>query len=102
MATDVFMEGLSIPFLKLCERGKINETLMAMIRANTRLPVETEGDVYSLVGLQRHRRQAPVEMMAEFGLDDLDELGSHICDRSRSRGARRDRASCRAAAGPMP
>ena len=47
-ATDVFMEGLYIPMLKLAEGGRLNATLMAMIRANTRMPVDTEGDVYSL------------------------------------------------------
>ena len=53
--TDVFMEGLYIPMLKLLDEGTVNETLMAMIRANTRLPIDTEGDVYSLAGLQRRR-----------------------------------------------
>ena len=43
-ATDVFMEGLYIPMLKLIDQGTVNETLMAMIRANTRLPIDTEGD----------------------------------------------------------
>src|ERR1044072_31173 len=47
-ATDVFMEGLYIPMLKLFDQGKVTETLMAMIRANTRLPIDTEGDTYSL------------------------------------------------------
>src|SRR6266481_6382186 len=37
-----------IPMLKLAEGGRMNETLIAMIRANTRLPVDTVGDVYSL------------------------------------------------------
>src|SRR5215212_1013951 len=46
-ATAVFMEGLYIPMLKLFDQGKVNETLMSMIRANTRLPVDTEGAVYS-------------------------------------------------------
>ncbi|ORE98960.1 hydantoinase B/oxoprolinase family protein [Aurantimonas sp. 22II-16-19i] len=80
---DVFAEGLSIPFLKLCDRGEMNETLMAMIRANTRLPVETEGDVYSLVGCNDIGARRLSEMMAEFELDSLDALGSHICDVSR-------------------
>ena len=40
-ATDVFMEGLYIPMLKLIDQGTVNETLMAMIRANTRLPIDT-------------------------------------------------------------
>src|SRR5229473_2944527 len=42
-ATDVFMEGLYIPMLKLIDQGVVNETLMAMIRSNTRLPISDEG-----------------------------------------------------------
>src|SRR4030095_12795030 len=47
-AVYVFMEGLYIPMLKLADAGTMNPTLLAMIRANTRLPVDTIGDVYSL------------------------------------------------------
>ena len=43
-ATDVHMEGIYIPFLKLADRGIMNETLLAMVRANTRQPVESEGE----------------------------------------------------------
>lgn len=82
-ATDVFMEGLYIPMLKLADGGKLNETLMAMIRANTRLPVDTEGDVYSLANCNDVGCRRLVEMMEEFELDDLDRLADHICDRSR-------------------
>src|SRR3954468_384318 len=70
--TDVFMEGLYIPHLKLADEGRLNETLMAMIRANTRLPVDTEGDVYSLAGCNDVGCRRLVEMMTEFGLADLD------------------------------
>ncbi|MEM6464335.1 MAG: hydantoinase B/oxoprolinase family protein [Pseudomonadota bacterium] len=82
-ATDVFMEGLQIPFLKLASDGKLNETLMAMIVANTRLPIDTEGDIYALaasndVGCRRLRA-----MMEEFGLADLHELADHILVRSK-------------------
>jgi N-methylhydantoinase B len=81
-ATDVFMEGLYIPFLRLIEGGKVNETLMAMIRANTRLPVDTVGDTYSLAACNDVGCRRLVEMMEEFRLDDLDDLGAYICDRS--------------------
>ena len=81
-ATDVFMEGLYIPFLRLIEGGKVNETLMAMIRANTRLPVDTVGDTYSLASCNDVGCRRLVEMMDEFGLDNLDDLGGYICDRS--------------------
>ncbi len=83
-ATDVFMEGLYIPFLKLLDEGKVNETLMAMIRANTRLPVDTVGDVYALAACNDVGSQRLVEMMDEFSLDDLDQLADHIIDRSRA------------------
>jgi N-methylhydantoinase B len=82
--TDVFMEGLYIPFLKILEEGKVNETLMAMIRANTRLPIDTVGDVYSLMACNDVGCRRLVEMMQEFRLDDLDELAQHICARSRA------------------
>jgi N-methylhydantoinase B len=82
--TDVFMEGLYIPFLKLAERGKLNETLLAMIRANTRLPIDTEGDVYSLAACNDVGCERLSEMMDEFGLTDIDVLSQHIISRSRA------------------
>ena len=69
-ATDVFMEGLYIPMLKLIDQGVVNETLMAMIRANTRLPIDTEGDTYSLAACNDVGAKRLVEMMDEFGIDD--------------------------------
>ncbi len=80
--TDVHMEGLYIPFLKLIDQGEVNETLMAMIRANTRLPVDTVGDTYSLAACNDVGCQRLTEMMSEFGLADLDDLSAHICARS--------------------
>ena len=82
-ATDVHMEGIYIPMLKLADRGVFNETLMAMVRANTRQPVESEGDVYSLAACNDVGCARLVEMMTEFDLDDLDVLGEYICDSSR-------------------
>ena len=82
--TDVFMEGLYIPFLKILEEGRVNETLMAMIRANTRLPIDTVGDVYSLAACNDVGCRRLIEMMEEFKLDDLDELADHICAKSRA------------------
>ena len=83
-ATDVFMEGLYIPMLKLIDQGVVNETLMAMIRANTRLPVDTEGDTYSLAACNDVGARRLAEMMEEFGIDTLDTLADHICDHSRA------------------
>ncbi len=81
--TDVFMEGLYIPLLKLAEAGRMNETLLAMIKANTRLPVDTEGDVYSLAACNDVGVKRLSEMMDEFGLDSLDALAEHVLRHSR-------------------
>jgi len=80
--TDVHMEGIYIPMLKLADRGKIDETLMAMVRANTRQPVESEGDVYSLAACNDIGCARLVEMMEEFGLETLDAIADYICDSS--------------------
>ena len=81
---DVFMEGLFLPILRLVEAGVVNETLMAVIRANTRLPVETEGDTYALISCNEIGCERLVGMMDEFGLDGLDALAEHIIDTSRA------------------
>ncbi|MGB7300307.1 MAG: hydantoinase B/oxoprolinase family protein, partial [Burkholderiaceae bacterium] len=81
-ATDVFMEGLYIPMLPLIQEGKVNQTLIEMIRANTRLPVDTVGDTYALVSCNEVGCERLEQMMAEFNLSDLNDLGNFICDRS--------------------
>jgi N-methylhydantoinase B len=82
-STDVFMEGLYLPILKIVDAGRVNEALMAVIRANTRQPVETVGDVYSLVNCNAVGCCRLQEMMQEFGLTELDELADYIIDTSR-------------------
>jgi N-methylhydantoinase B len=77
------MEGIYIPMLKLADRGVINETLMAMVRANTRSPVESEGDVYSLAACNDVGCRRLAEMLDEFELHDLGALGDHIIEHSR-------------------
>jgi N-methylhydantoinase B len=83
-ATDVFMEGLYIPFLKLFDEGRPNDTLLAMIRANTRLPIDTIGDVYSLASCNDVGCRRLIDMMTEFELETLDELAAHILEKSRA------------------
>ena len=80
--TDVHMEGLYIPMLKLADRGVMNKTLLAMIRQNTRQPVETEGDVYSLAACNDIGCIRLVDMMEEFKIDDLNDLSNFIYDKS--------------------
>ena len=83
-ATDIHMEGLYIPMLKLADRGVMNETLLKLVSQNTRQPVETEGDVYSLAACNDIGCKRLVEMMNEFEIDDLKNLSDFIYNKSLS------------------
>ena len=83
-ATDIHMEGLYIPMLKLADRGVMNKTLLKLVSQNTRQPVETEGDVYSLAACNDIGCTRLVEMMKEFEIDDLKKLSNFIHDKSLS------------------
>jgi N-methylhydantoinase B len=78
----VFEEGLYIPIVKCFDQGQPNETFFDFIRAGSRLPVELEGDVYSLATCNDAAANRLVQMLNEFGLDSLDPLAEFIFDSS--------------------
>jgi N-methylhydantoinase B len=78
----VFEEGLYIPIVKCFDRGRPNETFFDILRAATRLPVELEGDVYSLCACNDAGAKRLVAMMDEFSMDSLDPLAEFIFDAS--------------------
>lgn len=78
----VFEEGLYIPIVKCFDRGRPNETFFDFIRAGSRLPVELEGDVYSLCACNDAGARRLIEMMDEFNMPDLDGLADYIFEHS--------------------
>jgi N-methylhydantoinase B len=48
-STDIFQEGLVIPPMKLVERGQIDESLLALLAANSRIPDQNLGDLEALL-----------------------------------------------------
>ena len=78
-----FEEGLYIPIVKCFEAGRPNETFFDFLRAGTRLPVELEGDVYSLCACNNAGARRLVGMMDEFALDSIDPLAEVILHSSR-------------------
>ncbi len=79
----VFEEGLYIPIVKCFDAGRPNETFFDFIRWGSRLPVELEGDIYSLCACNDAGAKRLVEMMDEFEMDSLDPLASFIFEASR-------------------
>ena len=78
----MFEEGLYIPIVKCFEAGRPNATFFDFLRAGTRLPVELEGDVYSLCACNEAGARRLVGMLDEFKLDGIEALASHIFDSS--------------------
>jgi N-methylhydantoinase B len=78
----VFEEGIYIPIVKCFERGVANETFFDFIRWGSRLPVELEGDIYSLCACNDAGARRLVQMMDEFAMDTLDPLADFIFESS--------------------
>jgi len=78
--SDVFDEGFLIPPMLLVEQGQINETLMMLLRANSRAPFQNEGDVYALIACCDVASDRLVNMMREFRIASLDEISGYIRD----------------------
>ena len=79
----VFEEGMYIPIVRCFEQGKPNETFFDFIRAGSRLPVELEGDIYSLCACNDAGARRLIEMMDEFKMDNLEGLAQFIFENSR-------------------
>jgi N-methylhydantoinase B len=81
-AREVYEEGLQIPIMKLYEGGRSNEALMAIIRANTRLPDMVLGDFHAQIAGGAVGGERLLEFMSEFGLDRLEPLADEIIGRT--------------------
>ncbi len=78
----VYEEGLNIPIMPMAKRGKFSEPLFGIIRANVRNPLEVEGDLYSLAACNQVGGIRLIDMMKEFKLTSLKNLGRHIIEAS--------------------
>ena len=80
---DLFMEGVAVPMMKLVDAGRVNETLLAIAKANSRLPHEIEGDIYSLIASNDAAARQLGALLSEVGASDIDALADFIVDCSR-------------------
>ncbi len=83
-ANEIFEEGIRIPIMHLFRAGERDESLMSLIKANVRDPVVAEGDLQSLTACNHAGAVALLEMLEEFGVEDLDPIGRWINETSRT------------------
>ncbi|MYA33650.1 MAG: methylhydantoinase [Gemmatimonadales bacterium] len=82
-ANQVFEEGIRLPIGYLIRGGRVDETLMRLVRANVRDPDVAQGDLYSLAACNRTGCERLVAMMTEFGIESLEPLAETIISTSR-------------------
>ena len=81
-AREVFEEGLAIPIMKLFRQGIINDDLVRIVRANVREPDAVVGDLYAQQAGNDVGAAKLADMMEEYGLADVEDLGEQIRGRS--------------------
>lgn len=70
-ATEIFQEGICIPFLKLYEEGKPNQTLLDMIAANVRIPRQVIGDLRAQVAGVARGEQGLTDLLERYGAEEF-------------------------------
>ena len=79
-AHSVYEEGLYIPIMKFAAEGKVDETLVRIIRGNVRDPNQLVGDIYALTTCNEIGHRRLIDMMVEFDLKNLDGIAAFILD----------------------
>lgn len=79
---DIYEEGIRIPIIKLFQQGKLNQDILRILRLNVRTPDDVEGDILAQVAATEVGSQRLLELMLEYGLERLEEVGEEICGRS--------------------
>ncbi|MBM3361098.1 MAG: hydantoinase B/oxoprolinase family protein [Betaproteobacteria bacterium] len=72
-ATEIHQEGIVIPPVKLYEQGRLNEALLAMFKANVRLPKEIAGDLSAMVNVFTVGHRGIEALVQRYGRSTLSQ-----------------------------
>lgn len=81
-STEIYQEGLRIPPLKFREAGQYNETLVALLRQNSRLPDTLMGDLNAQLAACNVGARRLQELADFYGADLLMAIFDELLDRS--------------------
>ncbi len=82
-ASSLYAEGTLIPLSKLVDGGCLNNTLVDIAMANSRMPHELEGDLHALIASNATTSVRLIELLREVGVEDLSALSNHIIEKSK-------------------
>ena len=72
--TEIFQEGIRLPWLKLFDRGEPVDVIFEVIRANVRIPRMTLGDLSAQIAATSVAERALQELAHRYGPERLAEL----------------------------
>lgn len=78
--TEIFQEGIRIPWLKLYDAGQPVEAMFELIRANVRIPRMTLGDLMAQVAATTVAERSLQELAERYGVNHLSVLMSGLLD----------------------
>ena len=78
--TEIFQEGIRLPWLRLYDRGDPVDVVFQVLRANVRIPRMTLGDLSAQVAATSVAERALQELAARHGADRLAELMTGLID----------------------
>ena len=81
-ATEIFQEGLRLPPLKFRDAGQYNETLVAIIRQNVRIPDAVMGDLNAQLAACNVGARRIAALAAELGENHALAIFDELLDRS--------------------
>jgi N-methylhydantoinase B len=81
-ATEIYQEGLRIPALKFRSAGEYNETLVAILRQNSRMPDTLMGDLNAQLAACTVGARRLHELADQHGADFLMAVFEELLDRS--------------------
>ena len=79
-STEIFQEGLRIPPMKLYARGEPNETLLAIIARNVRLPDLVLGDLEAQLATCNIGERELLRLIERYGEDELYATFDRLID----------------------
>jgi N-methylhydantoinase B len=82
ITTDIYSEGLQLPFMKLYKAGKINQDIVDIIRMNVRVPTRAMGDLRAQVTAVKTGERRFLELVERYGGDNVATSIAAIMDRS--------------------
>jgi N-methylhydantoinase B len=81
-ATEIFQEGLRLPPLKFRDAGRYNETLVAIIRQNVRIPDAVMGDLNAQLAACNVGARRIAALAGELGENHALAIFDELLDRS--------------------